>query len=323
MGGPVPRSQDPPDRPRDGRHRAHDRVRPLRHRRDLGRRRAVARHMGRRPERVAPHRPADGAVLERLEMPAGTGVSGLESDGADLFYCGGGGSGKVAPCAVQAAGVTSEQIQPQEPIDEPTRDDRQPTTPSRRLADDWLAQRRRCSPARRRSRTCATSRARTPRAALGARRQDVHVRHARGRRTLAELFEGRRQLMVQHFMLGPGWEQGCKSCSFMADHPTARRSTWSIATSPCAVSRAPLAEIERFSAHGLAFELGVVERQRLQPRLPRQLPPETRVEGEVVLQLRHDALPAGARRRASASSTRTTPATSSTPIRPSAAGWKR
>ena len=39
--------------------------------------------------------PADGAVLERLAMPAGMTVSGLESDGADLFYCGGGGSGKV------------------------------------------------------------------------------------------------------------------------------------------------------------------------------------------------------------------------------------
>jgi outer membrane protein assembly factor BamB len=36
-----------------------------------------------------------GAVLERFAMPAGTGISGLESDGADLFYCGGGGSGKV------------------------------------------------------------------------------------------------------------------------------------------------------------------------------------------------------------------------------------
>jgi glutamine cyclotransferase len=36
-----------------------------------------------------------GDVLTRLEMPAGTGVSGLESDGADLLYCGGGGSGKV------------------------------------------------------------------------------------------------------------------------------------------------------------------------------------------------------------------------------------
>ena len=39
--------------------------------------------------------PASGAVLERLEMPAGTNVSGLESDGAGLFYAGGGPSGKV------------------------------------------------------------------------------------------------------------------------------------------------------------------------------------------------------------------------------------
>jgi len=39
--------------------------------------------------------PASGAVLDRLEMPAGAGVSGLESDGADLFYAGGGESGKV------------------------------------------------------------------------------------------------------------------------------------------------------------------------------------------------------------------------------------
>ena len=39
--------------------------------------------------------PDSGAVLERLQMPRGIGVSGLESDGADLFYCGGGASGKV------------------------------------------------------------------------------------------------------------------------------------------------------------------------------------------------------------------------------------
>ncbi|HEY5804389.1 MAG TPA: glutamine cyclotransferase [Lysobacter sp.] len=39
--------------------------------------------------------PVSGTVLERLEMPAGTAVSGLESDGAGLFYCGGGSSGKV------------------------------------------------------------------------------------------------------------------------------------------------------------------------------------------------------------------------------------
>jgi Glutamine cyclotransferase len=39
--------------------------------------------------------PTSGDVLERLEMPRGMGVSGLESNGADLFYCGGGPSGKV------------------------------------------------------------------------------------------------------------------------------------------------------------------------------------------------------------------------------------
>jgi glutamine cyclotransferase len=38
---------------------------------------------------------ATGTVIERLEMPAGVGVSGLESDGADLFYAGGGETGKV------------------------------------------------------------------------------------------------------------------------------------------------------------------------------------------------------------------------------------
>jgi predicted dithiol-disulfide oxidoreductase (DUF899 family) len=68
-----------------------------------------------------------------------------------------------------------------------------------------------------------------------------------GKRTLAELFEGRRQLLVQHFMFAPGWEQGCPSCSFMADHTDganvhlAQRDI-----TLAAVSRAPLAEIERF-----------------------------------------------------------------------------
>ena len=42
--------------------------------------------------RIDPH---NGAVLERLEMPAGVNISGLESDGKDRFYCGGGNSGTV------------------------------------------------------------------------------------------------------------------------------------------------------------------------------------------------------------------------------------
>lgn len=39
-----------------------------------------------------------------------------------------------------------------------------------------------------------------------------------GQETLAELFDGRSQLIVYHFMMGPDWEEGCKSCSFLADH---------------------------------------------------------------------------------------------------------
>ena len=39
--------------------------------------------------------PGTGEVLERLEMPSGVGVSGLESDGGDQFFCGGGNSGKI------------------------------------------------------------------------------------------------------------------------------------------------------------------------------------------------------------------------------------
>jgi predicted dithiol-disulfide oxidoreductase (DUF899 family) len=68
-----------------------------------------------------------------------------------------------------------------------------------------------------------------------------------GRETLADLFEGRSQLIVQQFMLAPGWEQGCKSCSYMADHTDgmtihlAHRDAAMVA-----ISRAPLAEIERF-----------------------------------------------------------------------------
>lgn len=86
-----------------------------------------------------------------------------------------------------------------------------------------------------------------------------------GRRTLAELFDGRRQLLVQHFMLAPGWEEGCPSCSFMADHVDGM--TVHLAhrdVTLMAVSRAPLADIERFrrrmgwrfkwvSSHGSEF----------------------------------------------------------------------
>src|SRR2546421_4965690 len=39
----------------------------------------------------------------------------------------------------------------------------------------------------------------------------------RGKETLSDLFAGRSQLIIYHFMFGPGWKEGCPSCSFLAD----------------------------------------------------------------------------------------------------------
>jgi predicted dithiol-disulfide oxidoreductase (DUF899 family) len=39
-----------------------------------------------------------------------------------------------------------------------------------------------------------------------------------GKETLAELFDGSSQLIVYHFMFGPGWKEGCPHCSFWVDH---------------------------------------------------------------------------------------------------------
>ncbi|MFP6836903.1 MAG: DUF899 domain-containing protein [Pseudomonadales bacterium] len=68
-----------------------------------------------------------------------------------------------------------------------------------------------------------------------------------GEQTLADLFDGRSQLVVQHFMYGPGWQEGCKSCSFWADnlngthvHLGARDVTL------VTVSQAPWADIAPF-----------------------------------------------------------------------------
>jgi predicted dithiol-disulfide oxidoreductase (DUF899 family) len=68
-----------------------------------------------------------------------------------------------------------------------------------------------------------------------------------GEETLGDLFDGRSQLIVYHFMLGPDWVEGCQSCSLLADHfdgsvphLNARDVTLVV------VSRAPLAQIESF-----------------------------------------------------------------------------
>jgi predicted dithiol-disulfide oxidoreductase (DUF899 family) len=68
-----------------------------------------------------------------------------------------------------------------------------------------------------------------------------------GRVTLGDLFAGKGQLLVYHFMLGPDWEEGCPSCSFWADNYNgvdvhlAHRDTALVA-----IARAPLARIEAY-----------------------------------------------------------------------------
>jgi predicted dithiol-disulfide oxidoreductase (DUF899 family) len=69
----------------------------------------------------------------------------------------------------------------------------------------------------------------------------------RGKETLGDLFDGRGQLIIYHFMLGPGWKEGCPSCSYLSDHFDGmtihlahRDVTFAV------VSRAPLDQIEAF-----------------------------------------------------------------------------
>jgi predicted dithiol-disulfide oxidoreductase (DUF899 family) len=77
-----------------------------------------------------------------------------------------------------------------------------------------------------------------------------------GKMTLADLFKGRGQLVVQHFMFAPDWNEGCKSCSFWADgfermipHLAARDTTM------VAISRAPFEKLAAFKARmGWTFD---------------------------------------------------------------------
>ena len=68
-----------------------------------------------------------------------------------------------------------------------------------------------------------------------------------GKVTLADLFGGKSQLIVYHFMFGPGWAEGCEHCSFWADHfDSVNLHIGQRDTVFTVVSRAPLEEVEPF-----------------------------------------------------------------------------
>ena len=105
-----------------------------------------------------------------------------------------------------------------------------------------------------------------------------------GSASLADLFQGRSQLLVYHFMFGPDYKAGCPSCSAIADgfngfavHLANHDVTLA------AVSRAPLAEAAGVqAADGMGVPLGVLGRQRLQFRLQRlRSPQEQQREGGI------------------------------------------
>ena len=161
-------------------------------------------------------------------------------------------------------------------------------------AEQWLA-RRRTLLAREKELTRLRDQVAVERRALPWVRidKDYVFETPQGRRTLGDLFEGRRQLLVQHFMLGPGREEGCPSCSYMADHAdgmTAHLAQRDVTF--VAVSRAPLAQIERFrqrmgwrfgwvSSHGSGFnhDFGV------------SFTPQERATGEVDYNYRRQPFP--------------------------------
>ena len=95
VGWAVPQAQDPSSRSAERRDPPIHRLKPLRDRRHLGRRRTLARHLGRQKSELRRIDPQSGEVLEQLDMPAGTAVSGLESNGSDTFFCGGASSAKL------------------------------------------------------------------------------------------------------------------------------------------------------------------------------------------------------------------------------------
>jgi predicted dithiol-disulfide oxidoreductase (DUF899 family) len=114
--------------------------------------------------------------------------------------------------------------------------------------------------------------------------------------TLAELFDGRSQLIVYHFMFGPDWDEGCSGCSLLSDQiDGARQHFEHNDVSFVAVSRAPIEKLEAYpQTDGLEVPLGLLGRQRFQFRLPRVLPRGHAGQGSV-LQFRAKARSRGGR----------------------------
>lgn len=123
-----------------------------------------------------------------------------------------------------------------------------PTPPKIASAEDWLAARQQLLAKEKQLTRLRDQLAEERRALPWVRVGKAYVFDGpSGKQSLSDLFEGRSQLVVYHFMFGPGWSEGCPSCSILCDHLdgslvhlAARDVTLAV------VSRAPYAEIAPF-----------------------------------------------------------------------------
>jgi predicted dithiol-disulfide oxidoreductase (DUF899 family) len=115
----------------------------------------------------------------------------------------------------------------------------------------------------------------------------------RGDEALGDLFDGRSQLIVYHFMFGPDWSEGCPSCSYLSDHldgsivHLANRDVTLLA-----VSRAPLAKIDAFKARmDWSFKWVSSEGSEFNRDYHVSFSPEEMAKGEVYYNYRSSSFP--------------------------------
>jgi predicted dithiol-disulfide oxidoreductase (DUF899 family) len=122
-------------------------------------------------------------------------------------------------------------------------------------ADEWLAARKELQAAEeeavRTLQQIASQRREMPAVKI---EKDYVFEGPAGQASLLDLFEGRTQLIVQHFMFDPDWDEGCPVCSYQADTVGHLAHLHARSTSFAAVSRAPISKIEPFRQRmGWAF----------------------------------------------------------------------
>ena len=145
-----------------------------------------------------------------------------------------------------------------------------------------------------------------------------------GKKTLSDLFDGRSQLIVQHFMFAPDWNAGCDGCSFNADHVDGARQHFEHNdVKYAAIARAPLAKLDAYKKRmGWKFDFVSSAGSDFNFDYRVSFTPEEIARGRAEYNTR-PSITRWKSSPASASSTRTRTAKSSIPIRHMAAATRK